>query len=153
MKCPYCGFFDSKVNDSRPNEENNSIRRRRECKQCEKRFTTYETLESIPLLVVKKDGSRQIFERAKLIRSMLTACGKRSVSITQLEKIADDIEQMVHGELIPEVDSAHIGLLVMERLKELDVVAYVRYASVYRQFTDVSTFLTEVNRLLGEDRI
>lgn len=148
MKCPYCGDLESKVVDSRPAEEGGSIRRRRECQKCGKRFTTYETIESLPLIVVKKDGTRQTFDRSKLLGSMLRACDKRSVTLQQLETIAIEIEQHLLNHLEREVLSSRLGDLTMEHLRKIDEVAYVRFASVYRQFTDVSTFLTEVNRLL-----
>jgi transcriptional repressor NrdR len=148
MKCPFCGDIDSKVVDSRPTEEGNSIRRRRECLKCAKRFTTYETIESLPLLVIKKDGTRQTFNRAKLLNSLVRACDKRSVTLGQLEDLVTDIEQQLLNSLDREVPSSRLGDLVMERLREIDEVSYVRFASVYRQFTDVSTFLDEVNRLL-----
>lgn len=148
MRCPFCGDIDSKVVDSRPTEEGNSIRRRRECLKCAKRFTTYETIESLPLLVIKKDGARQTFNRAKLLNSLVRACDKRSVTLGQLEELVADIEQQLLNSLDREVPSSRLGELVMERLREIDEVSYVRFASVYRQFTDVSTFLDEVNRLL-----
>ncbi len=136
--------------DSRPAEEGSSIRRRRECLACHKRFTTYETVESLPLMVVKRDGSRQSFDRNKLLNSMLKACEKRSVSMETLEKIADEIEQSLQNELEREVYSTEIGELVMEKLKEVDEVAYVRFASVYRKFKDINSFVSELNKLLAE---
>ncbi len=152
MKCPYCADSDSKVVDSRPNEEGESIRRRRECLKCGRRFTTYETIESLPLIVIKKDGARQSFDRDKLLSSMIRACDKRSVTLSQLEAIAREIEQDVLNSLAREVNSHKLGDLVMAELRKIDEVAYVRFASVYRQFTDVSTFLTEVNKILGEKK-
>jgi transcriptional repressor NrdR len=155
VKCPFCGFLESKVVDSRPAEEGGSIRRRRECLKCSKRFTTYETIESLPLLVVKKDGARQSFNRSKLLNSLLRACDKRSVTLDQLEEMTTDIEQQILNSLEREIPSSKLGDLVMERLRNVDEVAYVRFASVYRQFKDVSTFLTEVDKLLnakGETR-
>lgn len=152
MKCPFCGDPDTKVSDSRPAEEGFSVRRRRECQSCFKRFTTFETVESIPLIVAKRDGTRQTFDKNKLLAGMVRACDKRSVTMDQLEKAVNEIEQALLNSLEREVPSARIGELVMERLKTLDAVAYVRFASVYRQFTDVSTFLTEVNRLLSEEQ-
>ena len=149
MKCPFCGFLDSKVVDSRPTEEGGSIRRRRECLKCSKRFTTYETIESLPLLVVKKDGTRQSFDRTKLLNSLVRACDKRSVTLKELEELVIDIEQQLLNSLEREIPSSKLGDLVMERLREVDEVAYVRFASVYRQFRDVSTFLTEVDKLLN----
>ena len=149
MKCPFCGFLESKVVDSRPAEEGGSIRRRRECLKCSKRFTTYETIESLPLLVIKKDGVRQSFDRSKLLKSLMRACDKRSVSLKELEDLVTDIEQQLLNSLEREIPSSKLGDLVMERLRGVDEVAYVRFASVYRQFKDVSTFLTEVDKLLN----
>ena len=150
MKCPFCGYLESKVIDSRPAEEGATIRRRRECLQCQKRFTTYEVMERIPLVVIKKDGSRQTFDKNKLIGSMLKACEKRSVALNDLEKIANDIEQELQNELEREIPTSEIGEMVMNRLKDLDEVAYVRFASVYRQFKDINTFMEELNKLLSE---
>ena len=150
VKCPYCSHLESKVVDSRPADEGSSIRRRRECLQCEKRFTTYETVESLPMVVIKKDGSRQTFDRRKLLGRMLKACEKRSVSMSTLEQIADEIEQTLQNEMEREVPSTEIGELVMDKLKGVDEVAYVRFASVYRQFKDISTFMNELNKLLNE---
>ena len=148
MKCPYCGHLDSKVVDSRPAEDGTSIRRRRECLECHKRFTTFEIMESLPVMVVKKDGSRQSFDRSKVLGGMLRACEKRPVSFSTLEKIAEEIEQTLQNEMDREVPSAKIGEMVMDRLKGVDEVAYVRFASVYRQFKDISTFMSELNKLL-----
>ena len=150
MKCPYCGFKESKVVDSRPADEGNSIRRRRECLACERRFTTYETMESLPIVVIKRDGSRQAFDRNKLLGSMLKSCEKRSVSMSTLEGIANEIEQSLQNEMVREVPSTEIGELVMEKLKDVDEVSYVRFASVYRQFKDINTFMAELTRLLEE---
>ena len=150
MKCPYCGFVESRVIDSRPTDEGERIRRRRECLKCGKRFTTYETMESLPLVVIKKDGSRQTFDKSKLLNGMLRACEKRPVPFSQLEGIANEIEQALQNEMDREVPSARIGELVMDRLREVDEVAYVRFASVYRQFKDISTFMSELNKLLAE---
>ena len=150
MKCPYCAHLESKVVDSRPSDEGASIRRRRECLACPKRFTTYETMESLPLVVIKKDGSRQTFDKSKLLNGMLRACEKRPVPFSQLEGIANEIEQALQNEMDREVPSARIGELVMDRLREVDEVAYVRFASVYRQFKDISTFMSELNKLLAE---
>ena len=150
MKCPFCGFQESKVVDSRHSEDGGSIRRRRECLSCQKRFTTYETVESMPMVVVKKDNSRQSFDRAKILNGMIRACEKRPVSMADLEIAADQIEQAVQNSLDREVSTEYIGELVMEKLKELDDVAYVRFASVYRQFRDLNSFREELNRLLGE---
>ena len=152
MKCPFCSHLESKVIDSRPANEGISIRRRRECLQCHHRFTTYETIEVTPLIVVKKDGSRQVFDRSKLLGSMLKACEKRSISLQMLERAADEIEQELQNELGGEVNSTRIGELVMEKLKGLDEVAYVRFASVYRQFKDINTFMEELNKLLDSKK-
>ena len=150
MKCPYCGYNESKVIDSRPAEEYTTIRRRRECLSCQKRFTTYEIMERVPLVVIKKDGSRQTFDKIKLLNGMLRACEKRPVPIDDLQKAADDIEQELQNSLEREIKAEKIGELVMERLKSLDEVAYVRFASVYRQFKDINTFRDELNKLLNE---
>ena len=150
MKCPYCGEQDSKVIDSRHSEDGTSIRRRRECLACQKRFTTYETVESLPIIVVKKDGSRQSFDRNKILNGMVRACEKRPVSMADLEAAVTDIEQVMQNSLEREISSASIGDLVMDRLKPLDEVAYVRFASVYRQFKDINSFMTELNKLLEE---
>ena len=150
MKCPYCGYKESKVVDSRPADEGNSIRRRRECLACEKRFTTYETMESLPMVVIKKDGSRQSFDRSKVLGSMLRACEKRSVPLAQLEEMTDQIEQNLQNNLEKEIPTDLVGEQVMEKLREADEVAYVRFASVYRQFKDIQTFMAELKKLLEE---
>ena len=150
MKCPYCGYSESKVIDSRPADENSSIRRRRECLSCGKRFTTYETVESLPMVVVKKDGSRQSFDRNKVMSGLIRACEKRPVSYHTLEELVNEIEQTLQNQMEREVSSAQIGELVMERLKKIDEVAYVRFASVYRQFKDINTFMRELNKLLED---
>lgn len=150
MKCPYCGFQESKVVDSRHSDDSTSIRRRRECLSCQKRFTTYETVESLPIVVVKKDNSRQSFDRNKILNGMVRACEKRPVSMAELETVTDEIEQVIQNSLDREVSTSRIGELVMERLKPLDEVAYVRFASVYRQFTDINSFMTELKSLLAE---
>lgn len=150
MKCPYCANPESKVVDSRPADEGASIRRRRECLECHRRFTTYETMESVPLVVIKKDGSRQTFDKSKLMASIMKACEKRSVSINTVEHIADEIEQALQGDIDREVPTSQVGELVMERLKGVDEVAYVRFASVYRQFKDINTFMDELSKLLAE---
>jgi len=150
VKCPYCAHPESKVVDSRPADEGSSIRRRRECLECHKRFTTYETMESLPLIVIKRDGRRQAFDRNKLLGSMLKACEKRSVSVATLEKLTDEIEQCVQNEMEREIPSTEIGELVMEKLKDVDEVSYVRFASVYRQFKDINTFMAELSKLLQE---
>lgn len=150
MKCPFCGHPESKVIDSRPADENASIRRRRECLACGKRFTTYETVECLPIVVIKKDGSRQSFDRQKVLRGMIRACEKRPVSLAELEHIADEIEQELQNSMEREIRTADIGEKVMERLRSVDQVAYVRFASVYRQFKDLDTFMAELNKLLAE---
>ena len=150
MKCPYCSYPESKVVDSRHSDAGLSIRRRRECLQCQRRFTTYETVESLPIVVVKKDGSRQSFDRNKILNGMLRACEKRPVSLAALETAALDIEQILQNSLEREVSTGQIGELVMERLKPLDEVAYVRFASVYRQFKDIDSFMRELNKILEE---
>ena len=150
MKCPYCAHLESKVVDSRPSDEGASIRRRRECLACHKRFTTYETMESLPLVVIKKDGSRQTFDKSKLLNGMIRACEKRPVAFATLEAIANEIEQTLQNEMSREIPSDRIGALVMDKLKGVDEVAYVRFASVYRQFKDISTFIAELSKLLEE---
>ena len=152
MRCPYCSYSESKVIDSRPAEEGTTIRRRRECLSCGKRFTTYEIMERLPLLVIKRDGSRQSFDRMKVIGGMVKACEKRPVPVDEIERIADEIEQELQSSLEREVSSAQIGEMIMDRLKDLDQVAYVRFASVYRQFKDINTFLDELNKLLKESK-
>ena len=150
MRCPFCGYSESKVIDSRPADEGSSIRRRRECLSCRKRFTTYETVESLPMVVIKKDGSRQSFDRNKILRGMIRACEKRPVSLGALETIADEIEQDLQNSMEREIRTEAIGEQVMTRLKKVDEVAYVRFASVYRQFKDIDTFMTELNKLLAD---
>lgn len=150
MKCPFCGYTESKVIDSRPAEEGATIRRRRECLECSRRFTTYEIIERMPLVVVKRDGSRQSFDKVKLINGMVRACEKRPVALTTLEKIADEIEQELQSGLEREVKTVDIGEMVMNRLKSVDEVAYVRFASVYRSFKDINTFMDELTKLLTE---
>mgnify|MGYP004501506707 FL=1 len=150
MKCPYCGYQESKVVDSRHSDDGMSIRRRRECLSCQKRFTTYETVESLPIVVVKKDNSREPFDRNKILRGMVRACEKRPVSMADLESAVTEIEQIVQNSLEREVPTGKIGELVMERLKPLDEVAYVRFASVYRQFKDINSFMHELNKILEE---
>ena len=148
MKCPFCGYEESKVIDSRPTDEGERIRRRRECLNCAKRFTTYERIESLPIIVIKKDGSRETFDRQKLLTGMLRACEKRPVSIETLDRVISEIETVIQNSLDREVSSDKIGELVMEKLKDIDEVAYVRFASVYRQFKDINTFMDELNKLL-----
>ena len=149
MKCPFCSFEESKVIDSRPTDEGEKIRRRRECISCGKRFTTYEIIESVPIIVVKKDKSRQAFDRVKLFNGMLRACEKRPVSIEQIDKVVSDIEADLQNSLDREVTSVYIGELAMDKLKNIDEVAYVRFESVYRQFRDINSFMDELARLLG----
>ena len=150
MKCPFCGFMESKVIDSRPAEEGATIRLRRECQSCQKRFTTYEIIERLPLVVVKRDNSRQTFDKVKLINGMVRACEKRPVTLSTLEAIADDIEQELQSNLEREISTVDIGEMVMARLKQVDEVAYVRFASVYRSFKDINTFMEELSKLLLE---
>lgn len=150
MKCPYCGYQESKVVDSRHSDDGVSIRRRRECLSCQKRFTTYETVESLPIVVVKKDNSRQAFDRNKILNGMVRACEKRPVSMADLEAATMEIEQVIQNSLEREVSTEKIGELVMERLKPLDEVSYVRFASVYRQFKDINSFMHELNKILEE---
>ncbi len=150
MKCPYCGFVEDKVIDSRPTDEGYSIRRRRECVKCAKRFTTYEKVESLPLMVVKKDKTRQPFDREKILSGLLHACEKRPISIDQLEKLVNEVEAKILNTLKREITTHEIGELVMTSLKELDEVAYVRFASVYRQFKDLNTFMEELSKLLQD---
>ena len=148
MRCPFCGDFESKVVDSRRSEEGDSIRRRRECIACQRRFTTYETVESLPIIVVKRDGARQSFDRNKILNSMVRACDKRKIDLVDLEKIAIEIEQSIQNSLEREVSTDRLGELVMERLKPIDEVAYIRFASVYRSFQDVNGFIQEINQFL-----
>ena len=150
MKCPYCGFSESKVVDSRPADEG-SIRRRRECLQCERRFTTYETVESLPMVVINKDGSRQTFDRSKVLRGIQRSCEKRPVPVADMERMALEIEQELQNKLEREISTELVGEMVMDKLKKADEVAYVRFASVYRQFKDINTFMSELNKLLNEE--
>jgi transcriptional repressor NrdR len=147
VKCPYCGHPESKVVDSRPSEEGRRIRRRRECVSCQKRFTTYEAIETTPIMVIKKGGSMEAFEHQKLLNSMLRACEKRQVSLEQIEQSANEIEQTLQNSMEREIPSARIGELAMEKLRAIDDAAYVRFASVYRQFRDIDSFLEELSRL------
>ena len=150
MKCPYCSFEESKVIDSRPTDEGERIRRRRECLECGRRFTTYEIIESLPIIVIKKDSTRQTFQREKLLDGMIKACEKRPVSLETLERAASDIEATIQNSMDREISSTKVGELVMDKLKEIDEVAYVRFASVYRQFRDINTFMDELNKLLNK---
>ena len=149
MKCPYCGYQESKVVDSRPADEG-SIRRRRECLRCERRFTTYETVESLPMVVIKKDGSRQTFDSSKVLRGIQRSCEKRPVPVADMERMATEIEQELQNNLEREISTELVGEMVMDKLKKADEVAYVRFASVYRQFKDINTFMSELNKLLSE---
>ena len=148
MRCPFCGDFESKVVDSRRSEEGDSIRRRRECISCQRRFTTYETVESLPIIVVKRDGTRQSFDRNKILNSMVRACDKRKVDLADLDKITTEIEQSIQNSLEREVTTDQLGEMVMARLKPLDEVAYIRFASVYRRFQDVTSFIQEIKQFL-----
>ena len=151
MKCPYCGDSESKVIDSRPTDEGERILRRRECLKCGKRFTTYEVIETVPLIVVKKDKSRETFDRGKLLGGMLRACEKRPVPLDVLEDAVDQIESKLQSSLEREIPSSTIGTLAMDKLKEIDEIAYVRFASVYRQFTDINSFMDELTKLIKKD--
>lgn len=150
MKCPYCGYEDDRVIDSRPTEEGTAVRRRRECSKCQRRYTTYEKVESVPLMVIKKDKTRQPFNREKIINGLLRACEKRPVSIDEIEKLVNEVESQLYNSLQREVTTKDIGEMVMMKLKNLDEVAYVRFASVYRQFKDINTFMDELRKLLNE---
>ena len=149
MKCPYCGYSESKLIDSRPAEEGTTIRRRRECLACSRRFTTYEIMERMPLVVIKRDGSRQAFDKMKIMNGMIRACEKRPVPLADLEAVADGIEAELQSSLEREISTTEIGEMVMTKLKDMDEVAYVRFASVYRQFKDINTFMDELTKLLG----
>ena len=150
MKCPYCSFTESKVIDSRPTEDSERIRRRRECIKCQKRFTTFEAIETIPLIVIKKDSTREAFSKDKILKGLIKSCEKRPVSMETMEKIVSDIETILLNSLEKEIKTTYIGELVMERLKEIDDVAYVRFASVHRQFKDINSFYEEVLKLLNK---
>ena len=149
-KCPYCDFDTSKVVDSRPIEEGNSIRRRRECENCKRRFTTYEKIEQVNVMVVKKDGAREFFDREKILKGIIRSCEKRPISIKQMENIVTDIEKEIVNMMQREISSEEIGNLVMDKLKDIDEVSYVRFASVYRQFKDVNSFLDELKNIIEE---
>ena len=150
LKCPFCSYEESKVVDSRSTEDNLAIRRRRECLSCSKRYTTYEKVEDIPILVIKKDLSREYFDKSKLINGLIKACQKRPVSRKQVEEIAEDIEKQLSNQMVTEIKSEYIGELIMDRLKLIDEVAYVRFASVYRQFKDINTFMEEIKNLMSD---
>lgn len=148
MRCPFCGFFDTKVLDTRSAEDGNYIRRRRECGECLKRFTTYEKIEDVPMVVIKKDGSRQVFDSNKILNGLIKSCEKRPVPLKELERITTEIERELRNDMEREISSTQIGELVMDKLKSVDEVAYVRFASVYREFKDISTFIEEIESLL-----
>ena len=152
MKCPFCEHPDTKVIDSRHTEDGHAIRRRRECEKCSRRFTTYEKIEEVVLMVIKKDGSRETFDRNQIMSGIVKACEKRPVSVSDMEKIVDEIERGLNNMMEKEVSSTFIGELIMDKLKDLDEVAYVRFASVYRQFTDINTFISEIENLLGSKK-
>ena len=148
MKCPFCGFDESKVVDSRSTDDNTTIRRRRECANCSKRYTTYEKIEDIPILVIKRDSTRENFNKEKIVNGLIIACQKRPISRRQIEEIAEDIEKSISNKMLTEVETKLIGEMRMERLKKIDEVSYVRFASVYRQFKDINTFLEEIKNLM-----
>ncbi len=148
MKCPFCGFDESKVVDSRSTDDNTTIRRRRECTNCSKRYTTYEKIEDIPILVIKRDSTRENFNKEKIVNGLIIACQKRPISRRQIEEIAEDIEKSISNKMLTEVETKVIGEMIMERLKKIDEVSYVRFASVYRQFKDINTFLEEIKNLM-----
>ena len=152
MKCPYCGYIESRVIDSRPTDEGERIRRRRECLKCGKRFTTYEVIENVPIVVIKKDKSRETFDRNKLLNGLLRACEKRPVSMDTLERIVDEIENLLQNSLDREVSYQRIGTHAMEKLKNVDEVAYVRFASVYRQFKDINSFMEELSKIINSKK-
>lgn len=153
MKCPYCGYPESKVIDTRPTDEGERIRRRRECLQCGKRFTSYEVVETTPVMVIKKDGSREVFNRDKLLRGVMKSCEKRPVTLAQLDELVAEIDSELQNRLEREVPSSVIGELVMEKLKRVDQVAYVRFASVYREFKDINSFLEELKEILAHEGV
>lgn len=152
MKCPFCENSDTKVIDSRQTDDGHAIRRRRECENCNKRFTTYEKVEEMILMVIKKDGSRKAFDRSKIMNGIVKACEKRPVPVAEIEAVVDEIERGLNNMMEKEVESSFIGELIMEKLRDMDEVAYVRFASVYRQFTDINTFVSEIEKLLISKR-
>lgn len=152
MRCPFCGFEESKVIDSRSTDEGTAIRRRRECIECGKRFTSYEKIETIPISVIKKDKSREVFDRQKILNGLMKACEKRPISLEQMENLVDEIENFIYNSFQKEVTTEKIGEMIMERLRKIDEVAYVRFASVYRQFKDINTFMDELNKILNENK-
>ncbi len=151
MNCPYCNSDTIRVVDSRPSEEQNAIRRRRYCETCERRFTTYETVESVPLIVIKKDSSREPYSRDKIMSGLLRSCHKRPISMSQIDRVIESIENTLYATMKKEFSSAYVGELVLEQLKQLDQVAYVRFASIYREFKDVNTFVNEINKMMTEN--
>ncbi len=151
MKCPFCGYSDSKVIDSRATEDGTSIRRRRECLECQKRYTTYEKVETLPLLVIKRGQEREPFDKTKIINGLVRATMKRDISMEVMQSIADDIERNISNRMVSEITTNEIGEMVMERLKEVDEVAYIRFASVYREFNDINTFFEEIKNLIKKD--
>ncbi len=153
MKCPFCNYTDTKVIDSRAQDEGSVIRRRRMCEQCGKRFTTYERMDMIPITVIKRNGTREIFDKAKLQNGIIKSCNKRPVTAADIQKLVDDIENVLMGSGEREVESQMLGTMVIDRLKDLDEVAYVRFASVYRQFTDINSFMDELKKMLVEKDI
>ena len=153
MKCPFCSYQESKVVDSRSTDDNTTIRRRRECLNCNKRYTTYEKIEDIPILVIKKDSTRENFNKEKIINGLIIACQKRPVSRRQIEDVANDIEKTISNKMITEIPSDDIGEMIMDRLKEIDEVSYVRFASVYRQFKDINTFMEEIKSLMTNQNV
>ncbi len=153
MKCPYCGFEESKVVDSRSTEDHKAIRRRRECLRCNKRYTTYEKIEDIPILVIKKNSNREYFDKSKIINGLLKACQKRPISRVQIDAVADEVEKKISNDMVAEIKSEVIGEMIMERLKEIDEISYVRFASVYRQFKDVNTFIEEIKNLISDKKM
>lgn len=150
MKCPYCGNVNLKVIDSRPSEENNAIRRRRQCEECDKRFTTYETIENVPLIIIKKDQTREPYNREKILSGLLRSCHKRPVSMQVIEIALSDIENELYNSMKKEIESSYVGELVMNKLKIIDEVAYVRFASIYREFKDINTFMNELTKILKD---
>ncbi|HDK7158266.1 TPA: transcriptional repressor NrdR [Clostridium botulinum] len=151
MKCPYCAYGESKVVDSRSTEDGSSIRRRRECLKCNRRYTTYEKIETTPILVIKKNMSREYFDRNKIVNGLMKACQKRPVSRKQIEQIADEVERHISNEMLTEVNTDEIGQIIMKNLKKIDEVSYVRFASVYRQFKDINTFMKEIKNLMEKN--
>ncbi len=152
MKCPFCNNEDTKVIDSRSQDDNTTIRRRRYCEKCGKRFTTYERIDTIPMTVIKSNGTRETFDKNKLISGIMKSCNKRPITANQIKEIADDVENAVMSSMDKEIESKSIGNMVMDRLKDIDEVAYVRFASVYRQFKDINTFMDELNKIMDEKK-